>query len=168
MMVVMRAYRTNRDFELRGSSKVDRVLWLCAICVAVFGTLQPASAVAPPGRYRAGAAAVTDFRTGLVWQHPLSAGTSTQAAASDYCAGLALAGQYDWRLPTISELLSIVDRTRREPAIDTSTFPNTPSVAFWTSSARAGADGLVWIVDFDQGSTDVARTESVQHVRCVR
>lgn len=48
-----------------------------------------------------------DASTGLTWQEPPSDVDLTQGQADDYCAGLALGG-LDWRIPTISELRSLV------------------------------------------------------------
>jgi hypothetical protein len=124
-----------------------------------------------------------DFASHLVWQRTLpsqyaEAGASW-AEAKTYCAGLSLGGfQSGWRLPTFTELMGIVDASRHNPSIDPEVFPNTPSVAFWTSELTEPATILqvviVRTVVFDNGTagsqpaitgsngTDKAR------VRCVR
>ena len=56
-----------------------------------------------------------------------------------------------WRMPTVHELLSIVDRTRYDPAIDTHRFPDTRSDLYWTSTPCAWNKSARWVVDFDGG-----------------
>ena len=45
-----------------------------------------------------------------------------------------LAGNTDWRLPTVEELTQLVEKCREAPSINTSIFPNTPWTGFWTST----------------------------------
>jgi hypothetical protein len=128
----------------------------------------PASdAGTPPGRYVVGSGTVTDLATGLVWQQMSASGTSTWSAAQGFCAGLNLGGP-GWRLPTVGELVTIVDVTQMAPAIDSSVFSAASNV-YWSSSPVAGSMTWVWGVNFDQGtasSTEIA-TNSYS-VRCVR
>jgi hypothetical protein len=56
-----------------------------------------------------------------------------------------------WRLPTRTELLSLVDDTRHDPAIDTALYPDTQSGAYWTSTPCAWALSSAWIVYFGYG-----------------
>jgi len=60
-----------------------------------------------------------------------------------------LCGANDWRLPSSEELLSIVDRSRTNPASDPNFFPNL--YFFWSSSPLAGSAVNAWIVDFSYG-----------------
>jgi hypothetical protein len=126
---------------------------------------------------------VTDTSTGLVWERNMSEpragcnenlegmGTCTWAEAKAYCAGLSLDGS-GWRLPTLTELLSIVDATVPfpGPTIDQTAFPGTPSGGFWTSSPGSGAPGNKWmsIVEFDIGSSGVTTESSYEWTRCIR
>ena len=74
-----------------------------------------------------------------------------------------------WRLPSIQELLSIVDYTRCDPAIDTERFPETKSGAYWTSTPCAWAPRAAWVVYFDLGySLYSNRGYNVAFVRAVR
>lgn len=50
---------------------------------------------------------VSDNLTGLMWA--VNANTGDWAESQDYCSSLFLAGHTDWRLPTIRELMSILD-----------------------------------------------------------
>ena len=81
---------------------------------------------------------VTDTATGLMWQQGAPSSMTWEAALT-YADGLALAGFNDWRLPTITELQSIVDFSRASPAIDTNWFPGTGVSYYWSSTTYAGA-----------------------------
>jgi hypothetical protein len=124
---------------------------------------------------------VTDLVTGLMWQRLGSAdggafdaflwASATGAPiAGAYCANLDLAGRPDWRLPTVIELLSIVDDTVTNPSVDTSYFPDTPSSVFWSATPAAAASLLqsAWGVSFDYGYTGYGDVRSWGFVRCVR
>ena len=88
--------------------------------------------------------------------------------AEDGRDGLALGGHEDWRLPSLHELLSIVDPTRGGPTIDSRGFPSTPSAYYWTRTPYAPVSGLGWTVSFSAG-TSFPQNESVAaRVRCVR
>ncbi|MDX1625621.1 MAG: DUF1566 domain-containing protein [Wenzhouxiangellaceae bacterium] len=47
-----------------------------------------------------------------------------------------LEGHRDWRLPTVEELLTIVERCREAPAINPDVFPDTPWTGFWTMTVH--------------------------------
>jgi len=121
---------------------------------------------------------VTDTITGLVWQRDGSGTrtgcsgsgnlTCTWAEAKAYCASLTLGGLTGWRLPGRTELLTILDRTKRGPAIDQTAFPSTPSDWFWTSSPLAGSSSLAWSVNFNFGYTSYLDVSGAIYVRCVR
>jgi hypothetical protein len=123
---------------------------------------------APPGRYAVRAdGTVDDRRTQLTWQRVADPVDRTQADAIAHCAQLALAGA-GWRLPTISELLTLVDPTRTGPSIDALAFPGTPPEVFWTATGHATVPAEAWNIYFlygYSGSTDRAMTA---RARCVR
>lgn len=114
---------------------------------------------------------VADNVTGLVWQRGLSDASMNWSGAKSYCANLASAGG-GWRLPTVVELLSIVDFTRLNPAIDTSAFSLGSSSAagdwFWTSSPYAGSSGYAWAIHFGSGMSVNYAASAANWVRCVR
>lgn len=113
---------------------------------------------------------VTDNVTALVWQQSVPSTQYTQPEAAMYCAGLNLGGYTDWRLPSVIELLSIVDRSTYAPSINAAAFPNTPSQWFWSSTPYAGAVIPVWWgVFFIYGNPTSSASElAADYVRCVR
>ena len=84
----------------------------------------------------------------LEWSNTLCDGKRVNhAAAEKACAALGKG----WRLPTRAELLSLVDDTRSEPAIDTARFPDTQSGAYWTGTPLASDSSCAWVVYFSYG-----------------
>lgn len=113
---------------------------------------------------------VKDNVTGLVWQRNIAGESFVWTDAGAYCARLSLGkGGGPWRLPTVIELVSLVDFTRSDPAIDGTAFPNTPGAPFWTSQTDVTNAGLAWYVFFKNGGAyggnDIV---DPQKVRCVR
>jgi hypothetical protein len=95
---------------------------------------------------------VTDHATGLMWARDELPGQD-YAAAEQAVSDLRLGGHSDWRLPDRHELLTIVDLSRYEPAIDTSVFKSAARWN-WTRTPCAWSSTHVWIVHFGLG--DVA------------
>jgi len=111
---------------------------------------------------------VTDKVTGLMWQQATPAGTYTWSQAKAYCPTLTPAGYSDWRLPTLIELISLVDFGRSNPAIDTTYFPSTPSNYFWSASLVTGSSNSGWPVYFGSGDLAGRVLSLTYYIRCVR
>jgi hypothetical protein len=59
-------------------------------------------------------AAVLDRETGLVWERSRSNSSGfTYFTAQTHCAGLSVGGRLGWRLPSVQELATLIDQTRR-------------------------------------------------------
>jgi len=112
---------------------------------------------------------VRDSTTGLIWsQSNASAERLSWQDAQAACAALRLGGHSDWRLPSIRELLSLVDYERHEPAIDTDAFKCTPSW-YWTSTPLHSSPGVfAWFVFFGYGLADWDSRDGYGWVRGVR
>ena len=92
---------------------------------------------------------VVDTTTGLEWQRkPL--GPFEHQQAIDACAAVEHDGG-GFRLPTRAELLTLVDITRFDPAIDTAAFPDIKGGWFWSSDLCAWSSASAWGVDFNSG-----------------
>jgi hypothetical protein len=132
---------------------------------------------------------VYDEATGLTWQK----GTAdingdglitmdtfpggdrvTWQEALAWCEGSSLASQYDWRLPNIKELKSLVDRSKRNPAIDP--VFEVAMYLYWSSTTLSSDPINSWSIDFRSGLNNWIRktpwpnanTSYQNFVRCVR
>lgn len=104
----------------------------------------------------------------------------TWANAIGLCEDLNYAGNHDWRLPNVRELMSIVNYGATvSPYIDTEKFPHTFSDVYWTSTTYvhdiviSGEEATqyiaaAWGVDFSGGAVNSYDKASMHYVRCVR
>jgi hypothetical protein len=118
---------------------------------------------------------VTDNVTGLMWQQGSAPGTYTQSGAVMFCQQLSLGGHQDWRLPTIIELVSLIDVGQAPSTFNLTYFTSTAAGGlFWSATGLAGAplvNGMAqtaWYVDFGDGQSDSTTVGSTNYVRCVR
>jgi len=111
---------------------------------------------------------VFDKTTKLEWQRG-SGPTLNWYDAWEYCDDLNLRNKFDWRLPSVLELQSIVDYGSSNPAIDTATFPE-PQPRYWSSTTAASNPLVARWVGFSDGSYGGATkaSSSLNNVRCVR
>jgi hypothetical protein len=131
-----------------------------------------------PGRFVVRGGAVLDQANDagrIEWQRFVSPDSYTQPEATAYCASLCLDGG-GWRLPTVTELASLVlhpiglgasHEPTCEPSIDQVAFPSTPPDDFWTSTTRPGLDEAMY-TGFDDGRSHPAALDTPMSVRCVR
>ena len=118
---------------------------------------------------------VTDTQNKLQWiqDHLAVKGFDRELDDVETAAAIAelnrikYAGHDNWREPSRSELLTIVDLKRRSPAINP-IFKNTKSAWYRTSTSVAGYPSYVWCVDFDDGSVLNSNKDNKYYVRPVR
>jgi hypothetical protein len=110
---------------------------------------------------------VTDSTSKLQWQDDATGSRMTWQSAIDHCEGLSLDSFDDWRLPNKNELISIVDYSKYDKAID-SHFQNTISSYYWSSSTSASYTYRAWYVSFSDGNTYDSNKNDSMSVRCVR
>ena len=91
-----------------------------------------------------------DTRTGLEWTDATAGLAVPHKKAMAACTAVSIAGG-GWRAPTREELLSIVDITRFDPAVDPEAFPFVRSRWYWTSDASAWSASAAWFVHFYYG-----------------
>ena len=133
--------------------------------VVLFASLGHAET--PPGRYSIAAGVVTDTKTGLEWQQADDGASYAFAAAQQHCAALGGA----WRVPSVKELLTLVDESRSYPALDASIFASVPAIGndscYQTSTPLAGTN-ITWLVCFDEGRPTYDSASDAYRALCVR
>lgn len=84
-------------------------------------------------------------------------------AAQKYCK------KQGGRLPTREELITLIDDTRRSPAINTAVFPDTKTDDwYWTGTPLAGSSDDAWVVYFNYGYVLYYNKDLRYYVRPVR
>jgi Protein of unknown function (DUF1566)/Viral BACON domain len=113
---------------------------------------------------------VTDIETKLMWQQATAANKMDwNYADSHYCRSRSLAGYTDWRLPTLVELKTLVDKSwGNYPTINRTFFPGTVSSFYWSSTTRAANTDDAWGVNFYYGNDSVHNKLYSYYVRAVR
>lgn len=76
-------------------------------------------------------------------------------------------GRSNWRLPTVEELNSIVEKQCFKPAINLEAFPYSPESGFWTDSTVEGVQPRVWIVHFLHGERYIANKKQDWRIRLI-
>jgi hypothetical protein len=103
----------------------------------------------------------------LMWQKQGSQERLTYAKAEEFVAELNREEWNDWRLPTREELLTLVDDTKYNPAINP-IFKCEPA-GYWTSTPYAYyPTDYAWVVGFSGGVTYGYDRYNINYVRPVR
>ncbi|MBI5484227.1 MAG: DUF1566 domain-containing protein [Deltaproteobacteria bacterium] len=112
--------------------------------------------------------AVIDRETGLVWQRNTDSATRTWDDAVTYCSNLNIINLINWRLPTRSELVTLVDRLQATPALPNAHPFTNPQFFYWTSTVDGATPNEPFYVDF-MGGTEGNINKAIDiYVRCVR
>jgi hypothetical protein len=117
-----------------------------------------------------GDAAVRDDETGLVWEKTLETTEMPWSDARAACADKDVGGRKGWRLPTISELASLVDPSAQSgpPLPLGHPFTNLLTDVYWSATTVADNPKSAWLVFFDTGKATFAFKTITFHVWCVR
>ncbi|MBW2171932.1 MAG: DUF1566 domain-containing protein [Deltaproteobacteria bacterium] len=120
-----------------------------------------------------GGEGVLDKETGLVWEQSPDATTRTWGDACYYCYDKEVGGRLGWRLPTIEELASLVDRSMfgQTPKTlpDGHPFSNLVGALYWSTSIHPTTPGKSLTINFNGPGlvTGAANSES-RYSWCVR
>jgi hypothetical protein len=128
-------------------------------------------------------AAVLDRNTGLVWEKSPATVSATWGSARSSCANKNVGNQKGWRLPSVFELMSLVDATVQSPGPTlplghpfTNIQAKPPVERFFYWSATTDTLSLLsqpqsplrFGVDFFDGAPNAAIDEQSKGVWCVR
>ena len=126
---------------------------------------------------------VRDTGTGLMWRRCSLGQTGDRCEDGDAsmmgwtealsaCRDNGFAGYQDWRLPSVNELMSILDYEAANPAVDEDAFPGAAfayqEVAHWSSTTLKGGPREAMAVDFSLGFVRASPKTYPMHVLCVR
>ena len=110
---------------------------------------------------------VTDMATGLMWQRTGTTSAKRWSSAKPYINKLnkiQFAGYSDWRLPTIDELASLIEK-KPSGGLHLDPLFGREQKCCWSSDNSpglvSGSSGLftVWIVNFAQGRVKISDSE---------
>lgn len=124
---------------------------------------------APEGTFMRDGDVVHDPKTCLTWMQASVTGQGFDDAET-YCDGLELGGYDDWRLPTASEVASIVTNCGSYPPIDTTVF-TIAGDGIWTttpSETTAGDRQKLCGIGQNTGQYYDFGPVGAQNTRCVR
>jgi hypothetical protein len=116
-----------------------------------------------------GGAAVLDKETGLVWEQRAGATIYNWYSACSDCYQREVSNRKGWRLPTIDELTSLVDRTGYPVKLPPGhPFSNVQGAVYWSSTTVADYTAGAWRVSFNDGSLRSQHKDYSAFVWCVR
>lgn len=115
--------------------------------------------------------AVRDNNTGLVWEKSPQTTTATWNGARFTCINKNVGGQKGWRLPSISDLASLIDPSVAPPGPTLPSghpFHNVQSAGYWSATTSAEDASDAWFVYFGIGFVDSDSKTHTGHAWCVR
>ena len=113
---------------------------------------------------------IQDSKRNLLWEDTMHVEEVkiTHIKAKVYCAELTLGGFENWRVPTLKDLLSIVDYKRYKPSLMKEFKYSNKDTLYWSSTHYAKTSDEFWGVSFKDGATSNASETYDRYVRCVR
>ncbi len=115
-----------------------------------------------------------DRLTGLSWEPIPPGSTANWESAIARCEAkvttfLTIFTWDDWRLPTINEMHSIIDRTQINPALPTALNITLPlNSSFWTSTPYWTFGTSAWMVNLASGASEIETMAQPHYNLCVR
>ncbi len=112
---------------------------------------------------------VFDHTTGLMWQQGDSSESMMFTEAEKYVRDLnaqRFAGFNDWRLPTLEEAMSLMEREEKADGLYID--PVFDRAQWWIWTADKGSASSCWVVDFDFGFCSSQPVDYFSSVRLVR
>ncbi|MEA3513127.1 MAG: DUF1566 domain-containing protein [Campylobacterota bacterium] len=114
---------------------------------------------------------VIDDKNKLMWQDNMDnvKVIVTYETAKDYCGKLVLGGFRNWRVPTVDEYKSIIDKTRKDEIMINRKFKYILPEGYWTADDTWRNFGLwAYYIYFKSGTAYYENRTYPKLVRCVR
>jgi hypothetical protein len=114
---------------------------------------------------------VIDHATGLMWQQSGSDKHLSYAKVKKYVKKLndnQFAGYNDWRLPTIPELISLLERDKQKNDLHINPIFDKKQIWCWSADQRVSSLGSAWDVSFRYGDVSWYYLSHLSYVRVVR
>jgi hypothetical protein len=84
-----------------------------------------------------------------------------------YCRKLDFANRKDWRVPSVEDMISLIDYNKTTPAsIDK--IEHIIPLQYWTSSSSVLEKSKNWFIDFEYGTSGIDSDLVRYNIRCVR
>ena len=114
--------------------------------------------------------AIKDKNNQLIWQKNVQNNFLTWTQAQEFCNSLDLGGYLDWRLPTRTELESLVDKKQIPPINPLfGSLPDKDAPYFWTSTIDLSDHDEAWLLNFKNGLPfHINKEKKYGFARCVR
>ncbi len=101
--------------------------------------------------------AVLDRETGLIWEKSPSTDNMDWNNAVYYAYNKKVGGRKGWKLPTVEELLSLVDTSNSPTLSSGHPFESVQRALYWLATTDTEDVGEAWHVDFDYSGEAISR-----------
>jgi len=111
---------------------------------------------------------VIDKGNKLMWQdnNEVTHYLETAVSAKVYCENIILNGYIDWRMPTINEMINILDLNNKNTIHEKFKYIN-PNI-YITNTSFIEDDSLLWAIDFKTGLILKDSKVNSNYIRCIR
>jgi hypothetical protein len=106
---------------------------------------------------------ILDTKTELYWESEQYQQDMGWYRALEYAKNLNIVG-YKWRLPTINELVNIIDYRKDKPATN---LLGMNYYGYWSETPCSSNEMSIWYVVFHDGIVNYSFKTSLRFVRCV-
>jgi hypothetical protein len=113
--------------------------------------------------------AVLDNETGLVWERTPGLTQHEWSSARFVCALSSTGSRRGWRVPTVSEILSLVDTSTSNPSLPAGhPFVMGPSIIFWTATPSTQTADYYFVMQMVSGAISQVPGSNFFRLWCVR
>jgi hypothetical protein len=113
-------------------------------------------------------AAVKDVQTSFTWEQSPDFFYGGWTEASAHCQAKTVGGRTGWRLPSITELSTLIDSSQKDPALPSGhPFGNVKSSIYWSSTPSDTDDIVAWHVSFFTGEAVTDQKSQTRRAWCM-